>query len=86
MTADELYALLASEVKALSSRFTAGDYENAVNDAQRETWILPQTDGFKILWLKNRAKRYLYSYLRECMLQNILMRRSPTQFIKQKTA
>jgi len=65
MTAAEMYAQLAEEVRALSSRLVTADYENAVADAQRETWSLPQTDDFKVLWIKNRSKRHLYSYLRD---------------------
>jgi len=65
MTKDELVTALTREIKALTSRFNADDYVSAVNDAERETWSLPQTTSFRILWLKSRAKRHLYSYLRD---------------------
>lgn len=65
MTASELYSILAQELKGLADEFVSDDYINAATDAQRETWDLPQTDDFKVLWIKNRAKRHLYSYLRD---------------------
>lgn len=63
MTESELITLVTEEIKGLSSQFVVVDYKNAVSDAQRETWDLPQTAGFKIKWLKERTKRHLFSYL-----------------------
>ena len=65
MTKTELVTALEQEIKALTSRFDAADYVSAVDDAERETWSLPQTASFRILWLKSRSKRHLYSYLRD---------------------
>ncbi len=63
MVKSELIVLVTAEIKGLSAQFVASDYENAVDDAQRETWDLPQTADFKIKWLKERTKRHLLSYL-----------------------
>lgn len=65
MDQDELIATLVTEVKGLSNYLTEpDDYLNAISDACRETsWALPVTTDFKILWLKERAKRYLFFYL-----------------------
>jgi len=66
MTADELKALLAEELKGLSSKFSSDDYTNAVNAAERDTgWSMPVSTAFKIKWMIQRAKRYLYSYRRD---------------------
>ena len=64
MTQDELRALLKEEVKALTSKLDdPTDYDNAIDEAERETWTLPQTSNFKIIWLKRRSKRHLYNFL-----------------------
>lgn len=63
MTESELITLVTEEIKGLSSQFVVVDYKNAVSDAQRETWDLPQSTDFKIKWLKERTKRHLLSYL-----------------------
>ena len=65
MTQDELRELLKEEVKGLISYLTdPTDYDNAIDDAERETgWAMPVTTDFKILWIKNRAKRHLFFYL-----------------------
>jgi len=67
MTKDEMSDLIIEEVKGLTSYLTdPDDYTNALNDASRETgWSFPVTGDFKILWQKKRAKRHLYSYLRD---------------------
>jgi len=53
-----------TEVKGLSSYLDGDDYTNACNDASRETgWSFPVTADFKILWMKQRAKRHLFFYL-----------------------
>ena len=66
MTATELKALLAEELKGLSSKFSSDDYTNAVSAAERDTgWTLPVTTDFKIKWMIQRAKRHLYSYRRD---------------------
>lgn len=40
------------------------DYDNACNDASRETgWTFPVEGDFKIYWFKQRAKRHLFFYL-----------------------
>ena len=65
MTQDELVEQLKEEVKGLSSSLSdPTDYDNAVDDAEREIgWTLPQTTDFHIFWLKERAKRHLLFYL-----------------------
>lgn len=64
MTKDEMIDLLPLEVKGLSSYLVDDDYSNACDDAERETgWAFPVTTDFRILWTKNRAKRYLFFYL-----------------------
>ena len=70
MTYNELLALLPTEIKGLSNYLVSVDYENAVNDAIRETgWALPvvgynaQQSALVELWLKSRAKRHLFFYL-----------------------
>lgn len=64
MTSAEIIILVTAEMKGLSSYLVANDYSNACSDAERDTgWSLPITDGFKILWFKERVKRYLFFYL-----------------------
>ena len=66
MTATELKALLAQELKGLASKFNTDDWDNAVNAAERDTgWSLPVTTDFKIKWIIQRAKRALYSFRRD---------------------
>lgn len=66
MTFVELVARLKEEAKGLTVYLTdPTDYNNAIDDAQMETgFTLPATVSFKEYWLKERAKRHLYSYLR----------------------
>jgi len=60
----EMQTLLSVEVKSLDDYLDAADYENACDDASRETgWAFPVTDTFKIYWQKERAKRALFFYL-----------------------
>lgn len=64
MTQTEMEEKLEEEVKGLSTYLEGDDYTNACNDAARETdWSFPVTTNFKILWMKNRAKRHLFFYL-----------------------
>ena len=64
MTKAEMIILATAEVKGLSSYLVSDDYSNACDDAERDTgWSLPITDSFKILWFKERVKRYLFFYL-----------------------
>jgi hypothetical protein len=69
LTQDSLQDLLPIEVKGLSNYLADDDYENAVNDALRDTgWTFPLSGdarqvGMKELWLKTRAKRHLFFYL-----------------------
>lgn len=66
MTAAELKALLAEEIKGLSSKFSSDDYTNAVDAAERDTgWSMPVSTDFRIKWMILRAKRHLYSYRRD---------------------
>jgi len=64
MTQTEMEEKLEEEVKGLSTYLEGDDYTNACNDASRETgWSFPVSTDFKILWMKDRAKRYLFFYL-----------------------
>jgi len=65
MTELELIAKIKEEVKNLTSYLTDPiDYENALADAYRETgWAVPITDDFKIVWIKQRARRHLFFML-----------------------
>ena len=64
MEEGELIALIMEEVKSLSTVLEPEDYDNAVDDALRETgWTLPTTVNFRIHWLKMRAKRHIFFYL-----------------------
>jgi len=58
-----MIALLQQQLKGLADSLNDDDFGNAVDDAERETWSLPQTSDFKIKWIKERAKRHLFSYL-----------------------
>ena len=61
MTRIELLALLQQEVKGLSSYLVTDDYNNAVDDALRETaWSFTISGVFKEYWIKQRAKRHLF--------------------------
>ncbi len=64
MTRAELIVLITQEVKGLSAYLVSDDYNNAVDDALRETeWILPVSVSFEEYWLKQRSKRHLFFYL-----------------------
>lgn len=64
MTADELKEVLQIELKSLASKLDSNDYDQALNNAQRDTgWTCPVTIAFQIQWLKERAKRWLFFFL-----------------------
>jgi hypothetical protein len=64
MDASAVKTLIQEEVRSLDDYLELVDYENALNDAMRETgWTLPTTTDFRIHWLKMRAKRHLFFYL-----------------------
>ena len=64
MTQTEMEEKLEEEVKGLSTYLEGDDYTNACNDASMDTgWAFPVSTNFKILWMKQRAKRYLFFYL-----------------------
>ena len=64
MTKQEFVILLEKEVKGLSTVLDIEDYENAADDAARETgWSFPVTNDEIIYWMKTRAKRHLFFYL-----------------------
>jgi len=64
MDRDDLTELLQSEVRGLNRYLTTVDYENAADDASRETaWAFPVSSGFRTYWIKQRAKRHLFFYL-----------------------
>jgi len=57
-------ALLQQEVKGLSTSLNSNDYSNAIDAAERETWTLPVSTDFKIKWVKQRALRHMFAFLR----------------------
>ncbi len=60
----EVIVLIKREVKSLTSYLDDIHYSSACDDALRETgWAWPVATSFKELWIKERAKRYLFSYL-----------------------
>jgi hypothetical protein len=64
MTKGELGVLLQREVKGLSAYLDPVDYNNAADDASRETgWSFDISGDFKEYWIKQRAKRHLFFYL-----------------------
>lgn len=64
MTQTEMEEKLEEEVKGLGAYLVGDDYTNACNDASMDTgWPFPVSTDFKILWMKQRAKRYLFFYL-----------------------
>lgn len=81
-TQAEIITLITAEIKALSDEFDSDDYTNATNDASRETgWAFPVTTAFKILWMKNRSKRYLFSYL---LAQSVTLFRVKAKYLNQQ--
>lgn len=55
---------LKQRVKGLYKYLDKVDYDNALDDASRETgWTFPVSEDIKILWILKRATRHLYSYL-----------------------
>ena len=64
MTKDQLVRKLKQKVRGLSNYLDKVDYENALEDSERETgWTIPIDDDFKLYWIQNRSIRHLYSYL-----------------------
>ena len=64
MDEDTFIELLTSEVKGLSNYLDTVDYENATDDALRETgWSFDLSTNFQEYWTKQRAKRHLFFYL-----------------------
>ena len=64
MTREELIVILKEELRGLALQFEVSDWDNAVDDALRETgWAFPTEVDFQIHWLKERSKRHLLSYL-----------------------
>nr|BDD45811.1 hypothetical protein 10 [bacterium] len=72
MTKSELITKLKREFgvgsstasNALAAKFDEDNYSDAVDDAERDTgWSMPVTTGFKIKWMKERAKRALFFYM-----------------------
>lgn len=61
MTEAEAIVVITREIKALSSNFTADDYTDAVDQAERDTgFAFPATTTFNISWLLKRTKRALF--------------------------
>lgn len=64
MNKEEMVKVVTEEIKGLSRQFEDDDYQNAVDDAERETgWSLPETNTTKLRWLKERIKRHLFFML-----------------------
>uniref|UniRef100_A0A6M3IT90 Uncharacterized protein n=1 Tax=viral metagenome TaxID=1070528 RepID=A0A6M3IT90_9ZZZZ len=63
MIRDEMIVQLIEEV-AISALTDPTDYENACDAASRETeWSFPVSSNFRIHWMMERAKRFLFFYL-----------------------
>lgn len=61
MTRSELQEAVEKELKSLACKFEAGHYEQAIDDALRETGaVFPITNATLILWTKRRTKRHLF--------------------------
>lgn len=59
-----MVTLIEKEVKGLTAYLDSDDYNNACDDASRETgFSYPVADGFATLWVKTRAKRHIFFYL-----------------------
>lgn len=59
-----MVTLIEQEVKGLSNYLDSDDYNNACDDASRETgFLFPVAEGFQTLWVKTRAKRHIFFYL-----------------------
>ena len=64
ITKQQMGTLVEKEVKGLTSYLDSDDYNNACDDAARETgYSFPVADGFATLWVKSRAKRHIFFYL-----------------------
>jgi len=69
METAELITRIERDLMDLSTEFTADNYTDAVKDAEDELgWSMPQTDTFKLKWLRERAKRNLFFNYRAGML------------------
>lgn len=64
MTQDELDIRLRRTMRAQVDDLEDLDYTDAIDDAELELgWSLPQTDSFRIDWLRKRATRNLIHFL-----------------------
>jgi len=63
ITDSQIKTLMKQEVKSLSTYLEDEDYNNALNDAKRETGWSTYTTDFRVHWVKMRAKRHLFFYL-----------------------
>jgi hypothetical protein len=62
-TEAEIIVIVKRELMNLSTAFSDSNYADAVDDAERDCgWVLPQTEDFKVKWLKERIKRHLFFY------------------------
>jgi hypothetical protein len=64
MTEAEIISELTSDFRH-NTAVDSIDITSGVTDAQRETgFSLPTSDSFEIIWLKRRASRWVYHYIR----------------------
>ena len=71
MTQAELIDAVQLELIALSSEFEEALYTQAYSDACADTgFVCPETDEFRIKWLKARLKRWLFAYKLDSSLEN----------------
>lgn len=64
MTRAEMIVIITREVKGLSTYLATADYEDACDDAARETgWAFPVSTDFKIFWQKQRSVRHIFFHL-----------------------
>ena len=60
MTQNELIVRLQRAMRVQVNDLEADDYVDAIDDAEQELgWTLPQTDSFKLKWIRTRAVRHL---------------------------
>ena len=64
MTRNEMMLRLLRAMRTQVNDLVDDDYEDALADAEQELgWTLPQTDAFKLKWLRTRAVRHLLFFL-----------------------
>ncbi len=64
MTKNELVVRLQRSFRAQTNDLVSDDFLDAISDAESDLgWTLPQTDSFKLKWLRLRSTRHLLFFL-----------------------